>query len=343
MEVSVTVHSSQFPQQLEAELLESLRKRVLNHKFLYEGRRQARMWEATHQQHSPARNDAECQTLFMETFDSVAKLVKSPAVHIIGLGCGSGTKDIQLLNKIRNLGKMLVYTACDTSVPLVLIARQKALEILDGRQVHDLVADLLTAEDLERILITQTTGNSTRVLNFLGMIPNFEPGAILRRLSTFLRPEDILVFSANLSPGEDYRAGVEQVLPQYDNPETRAWLLGALGEVGIEPEDGELEFGIEEDSEGNGLLRIVATFVFANERTIPMSGEEFRFLPKDRFRVFYSYRHTAKTARDWLNRENIVVIEEKVTSSGEEVIYVCRKILPEGGAGEPRAIPSAKK
>jgi L-histidine Nalpha-methyltransferase len=343
MEVSVTVHSSQFPQQLETELLESLRKRTLNHKFLYEGRRQARKWEDTHQKYSPSRNNAECQDLFEAVFDSVAALVNSPAAHIIGLGCGSGTKDISLLNKIRNRGKMLVYTACDTSVPLVLTARQKALEVLDGRHVHDLVADLLTAEDLERILITQTTGNSTRVLNFLGMIPNFEPGAILRRLSTFLRPNDILVFSANLAPGDDYRAGVEQVLPQYDNPETRDWLSGALSEAGIEPEDGQLEFGIEEDSDGNGLLRIVATFVFANERTIRMSGEEFRYLSGDRFQVFYSYRHTAKTARDWLNRENIIVVEEKVAANGEEAIFICRKILPEGGAGEPRAIPSVKK
>ena len=342
MEVSVTVHSSQFPEQLEAELLESLRTRKLNHKFLYEGRRQARKWQVIHQKYSPSRSDDDTQKLFESVFDSVATQVKSPAAHVIGLGCGTGTKDVQLLNKIRNRGIMLVYTACDTSVPLVLTARQKALEILDTRHVHDIVADLLTAEDLERVLITQTTGNSTRVITFIGMIPNFEPGEILDRVSTFLRPDDVLVFSANLAPGDDYCAGVEKVLPQYDNPETRDWLLGGISEIGLERQDGELEFTIEDDEDSQDLLRIAADFVFSIDRTIEKSGEKFVFRAGDKLRVFYSYHHTPKTARDWLNRANIIVTDEQLTENQEEAIFICRKLAPEG-SDTPLAIPSARK
>ena len=321
MIVPVNVHSSQFPETLREELLESFRTRKINHKFHYESRGQAQRWLAVHAAHSPSRNDAETQAAYEEIFAATAKFVETPAVHIIGLGCGGGTKDMMLLERARKLGKMLVYSACDSSLPLVLTAQQKALEVLDERHVHDLVADFLKADDLQRIFITQTTGNSTRIINFLGMIPNFEPGDILPRLSSLIRPNDLMVFSANLAPGEDYRAGVEKVLPQYDNPETQAWLMTVLTDHGIENEDGRLNFAIE----GDELLRITATFTFDQARTIKIDGEEFEFQTGDSIRLFFSYRHTPTTVREWLQKESIEIIDERLSHSGEEGIFICRK------------------
>jgi L-histidine Nalpha-methyltransferase len=321
MIVPVSVHSSQYPDRLREELLESFRTRKINHKFHYETRGQAQRWLAVHDRYSPSRNDPASQSAYDAIFATTAKFVETPAVHIIGLGCGGGTKDMQLLEHVRKRGKMLVYSACDSSLPLVLTAQQKALEILDMRHVHDLVADFLKADDLQRIFITQTTGNSTRIINFLGMIPNFEPDEILPRLSSLLRPNDVMVFSANLAPGEDYRAGVEMVAPQYDNPETRAWLMTVLTDHGIAPTDGELEFGIE----GSDLLRITANFVFRKARKISIDGEEFDFSVGDSIRVFYSYRHTPTTVREWLAKESIEIIEESLTHEGEEGIFICRK------------------
>ncbi len=232
---------------------------------------------------------------------------------------------MMLLERIRKLGKMLVYSACDSSLPLVLTARQKAMKLLDARHVHDLVADLMTAEDLQRIFITQTTGNSTRVINFLGMIPNFEPDAVLKRLSSLLRPKDMLVISANLSPGEDYRAGVEKVLSQYDNLETREWLMTFLTDLDVESSDGQLEFVVEEDEAGLGLLRVVAWFEFQKERVICVEEEKFVFRSGERIRLFFSYRHTAQTVREWLGQESIEVLVAKIAHFGEEGIFVCRK------------------
>ncbi len=325
MIVPINFHSSQFPETLHAELLESLRTRRVNHKFHYESRRQARRWLAIHQKYSPSRNDPTCRAIYEDAFAATAKHIQTPAAHVIGLGCGGGSKDLMLLERIRKLGKMLVYSACDSSLPLVLTARQKAMKLLDVRHVHDLVADLMTAEDLQRIFITQTTGNSTRVVNFLGMIPNFEPDAILKRLSSLLRPKDMLVFSANLASGEDYRAGVEKILPQYDNPKTREWLTTFLTDIGVEASDGRLEFKVEEDESGHGLFRVVAWFEFENERVIEVEDEKFSFNPGERLRLFFSYRHTPKTVREWLEGEAIEVLEEKIAHGDEEGVFVCRK------------------
>lgn len=324
MIVPVNVHSSQFPDQLRRELLESFRNRKINHKFHYESRGQAQRWLRVHDKYSPSRTDEETQKEFADVFAAAAKFVERPAVHIIGLGCGGGTKDMMLVEHLRRLGKMLVYSACDSSLPLVLTARQKALAVLDERHVHDLVADFVAADDLKRTFITQTTGNSTRIINFLGMIPNFEPGEILARISALLRPNDLLIFSANLAPGDDYRAGVEKVLPQYDNEETRNWLMSVLIDHGIESGDGELKFDVEEVADNN-LIRIVARFHFTTEKTIEIDGEEFLFASGDAIRVFFSYRHTVETVRTWLDKESIEVVDERITAAGEEGIFICRK------------------
>ena len=79
------------------------------------------------------------------------------------------------------------------------------------------------------------------------MIPNFEPQVILPRLAALLRPADYLLFSANLAPGADYAAGVQRILPLYDNALTRDWLMTFLLDLGVETADGELRFVIEDD------------------------------------------------------------------------------------------------
>lgn len=325
MIVPLNLHSSQFPEQLHEELLASLRTRRVNHKFHYESRQQAQKWLALHQRYSPSRNDLGCRAIYEEAFAVTAETVKSPAAHVIGLGCGGGSKDFMLLQQLRKKGRMLVYSACDVSHALVLAARHQALTMLDGRHVHDLVADLMTADDLQRIFSTQTAGNSTRIINFLGMVPNFEPAECLARLSSLLRPNDMLILSANLAPGDAYRAGVEQVLPQYDNAPTRDWLMTFLTDLGVESRDGKLSFALETDEAGLNLLRVVAWFEFAKERVIQLGDERFAFKPGERLRVFFSYRHTPKMVRDWLGGANIEVLAERVAHFGEEGVFVCRK------------------
>jgi len=324
MIIPVNVHSSQFPETVQRELVESLREREINHKFHYESRRQAQKWLELHRRYSPSRNDLETRAQYEEAFAKAAALVATPAAHVIGLGCGGGLKDFMLLQQIRKRGKMLVYSACDASLPLVLTARQRALTMLDERHVHDLVADFVTADDLQRIFITQTTGNSTRVINFLGMIPNFEPDRILPRIASLIRAQDLLIFSANLAPGDDYRAGVEKVLDQYDNPETRDWLMSLLLDLGFQAKDGQLNFAIEENA-ANNLLRVVARFELKRDRTIRLDEEKFTFREGDSLRVFYSYRHTPETIREWLGKEDIDVVEQMLSCEGQEGLFICRR------------------
>ena len=231
--VSVTIHPSQFPDNVQRDLLASLRTRRVNHKFHYDSVKQTQKWLALHAAHSPARQDKNCLSTYDQAFVAAVKEIKSKSVHVIGLGCGGGQKDVQLLKLLKSCGREASYTPSDVSVAMVLVARQAALGVLPEKKCLPFVCDLATAENLQKHLINRHRS----LVTFFGMIPNFEPGQILPKLTRLLRPNDFLLFSANLSPGDNYDAGMKKILPQYDYPLTGDRLTSFLIDLGVERRD----------------------------------------------------------------------------------------------------------
>jgi uncharacterized SAM-dependent methyltransferase len=320
----VAIHHSQFPEQVRRDLLESLRSRRVNHKFHYDSVKQTAKWLALHQAYSPSRTDADCAAVYDKAFTDAARKIEGAAVHLVGLGCGGGQKDTRLLKLLREAGKEIAYTPSDVSTAMVLEARKAALAALPDKNCHPLACDLATADDLATVLDAQISPEATRLITFFGMIPNFEPQIILPRLAGLLRPADYLLFSANLAPGPDYALGVQRILPLYDNELTRDWLLTFLFDLGVEMADGKLKFIVEEDAE-SGLRRVAAYFHFSQMRRITVEGEDFEFRPAESIRLFFSYRHTPEKVRKLLGKFGIKVLEQWVTQSEEEGVFLCRR------------------
>lgn len=321
----ITIHPSQFPEAVRRDLLESLRSRQINPKFHYDSVKQTHKWLALHQAYSPSRNDPDCQRIYDAAFAAAAAQHPALKAHLIGLGCGGGQKDSRLLRHLAALGRDLLYTPCDVSVPMVLVARQAALAIVPEENCMPLVCDLATAEDLPEFFQTRRPAEVPRLITFFGMLPNFEPDAILPKLAALLRPHDRLLLSANLAPGPDYAAGVERVLPQYDNELTHDWLMTLLLDLGFERDDGRLGFVIQEYPPGAGLRRIAALFRFERARSIVVEGERFDFAPGETLRVFFSYRYTPERVRRLLSRHGLELLEQWITDSEEEGVFLCRK------------------
>ncbi|HUE36628.1 MAG TPA: L-histidine N(alpha)-methyltransferase, partial [Candidatus Acidoferrum sp.] len=242
---NVTVHSSQFPETVRRDLLNSLRARKIAHKFHYDSVKQTQKWLALHQQYSPSRHDDGCRAIYEQSFKVAAAQIKSRQVHLIGLGCGGGQKDARLLKLLKAHVRQIFYTPSDVAVAMVLTARRTALAVCPEKDCFPLVCDLETANDVPAVFTAPAARRAARIITFFGMIPNFEPALILPKLASLVRPKDILLFSANLAPGENYDAGVKKILPQYDNAPTRDWLMTFLFDLGIEKNDGELSFEIE--------------------------------------------------------------------------------------------------
>ncbi len=324
--VRVSVHPSQFPAAVHAELRASFADRRMNHKFHYDTPRRARRWLAVHEAHSPARTDPDCVATYGRAFAGAVAAMGGADVQLIGLGCGGGQKDGQLLGELGRQPRRLNYVPLDVSTALVLIARDVACALIPAESIQPCVADLGVADDLSSALHGLRRGNGPRLFSFFGMIPNFEPGAILPRLAALLGADDWLLFSANLAPGVDYAAGVARMLPQYDNPETRRWLWTVLEDHGAGVGDEALHFAVEADPVDPGLLRLAAHWEVTKATTLVLEQEAFQFEAGDRFRLFFSYRHTPATVRRLLGEHGMCVVDAWSTGSGEEGVFLCRRV-----------------
>jgi L-histidine N-alpha-methyltransferase len=316
---NVTIHASQFPENVRRDLLVSLRTRRINHKFHYDSHKQTQKWLALHEAHSPARTDTDCLDTYDVAFVETAKKISARETHVIGLGCGGGQKDTRLLELLKKSGKQIFYTPSDVSVAMTLVARKTALQIVPEKNCFPFVCDLATADDLPKLL----TAHDPSIVTFFGMIPNFEPDKILPKLAALLRKKDFLLFSANLAPGSDYAAGVKKILPQYDNALTHDWLLTLLLDLGIERGDGKLRFSIEDGA--MKLKRIMAQFQFSRAREITVHGERFKFRRGESLQVFFSYRYTPERVEKVLTRHGLKVQMQWLASSGEEGVFLCRR------------------
>ena len=320
--VQVAIHASQFPDNVRRDLLESLRTRRVNHKFLYDSVKQTQQWLALHQACSPSRTDGECATTYDHGFTAASARITSRHVHLIGLGCGGGQKDTRLLKLLQTSGREVFYTPSDVSTAMVLVARQTALAVVSGEKCFPLVCDLAAADDLPTAIAALPVVNAARLVTFFGMIPNFEPQVILPRLAGLIRRADYLLFSANLAPGSNYAAGVQRILPQYDNALTRDWLLTFLLDIGVEANDGELRFVVEDDPAGSGLKRVAAYFRFARPREIKVAAQRFTFPAGELIRLFFSWRHTPALVRTLLRQHGLNVLDQWITPNGEEGVFL---------------------
>jgi L-histidine N-alpha-methyltransferase len=308
---TVLIDPSQFPEAVQRDLVTSLRSREVNPKFHYVSYRQAEKWLAVHEEYSPARKDPECKAIYDKAFAAAAKL---PVGDVIGLGCGGGQKDARLLSKLAR--RKVNYTPVDVSLPLVLTARERALEVLSEERLRPgLLCDLATAAELR-------FDASPKVLTFFGMLPNFEPNVIIPKIASLLGRGDFLLCSANLAPGADYAKGVQKVLPQYDNALTADWLLTFLMDLGVKEQAGSIEWNSEPAS---GLMRITAHFRFDEAAAIIYANNHFQFTAGDRIRLFFSYRYTPYLLEKSLGSQGLTAANQWITRSGEEVVFLCQK------------------
>src|SRR2546423_8614620 len=126
---------------------------------------------------------------------------------------------------------------------------------------------------------------------------------------------------------------MEKILPLYDNPLTREWLITFLLDLGIERTDGKIIVRIENGS--TALKRIVADFEFSSGRHIEVEQQQFKFEPGDKMRLFFSYRYTAELVLSVLANHSLEVLDGWISKSEEEGVFLCRTKMPPSSSGPP--------
>jgi len=303
--LAIDFHSSVQDVSVEREAVESLRANRVDPKFLYITPRQAELWRQVFLKHSPIQANPEFARIYRDAFAQITAQIQSRKVRIVGLGCGTGLKELDLYSHLKARGCEAFFSAIDVSYDLVVESVQK-LAAAGAHHERSLVCDF-TETDFISDWLNHADENLPRVVTFFGLVPNLAPSTVIRLFRAVLRPGDILLASAHLAPvgeGLDLPAAMQRVLPQYDNGETLAWLTAALDELGVKDQCESPVMGIGEEEE---IPAIVATARWK-------SG-------KAPLHLFHSLRYTPSLFEEKLGNAGFQLRRLAMTSCREEAIW----------------------
>jgi SAM-dependent methyltransferase len=313
-------------QVLQLNAIEALQSNWIDPKFLYVTPRQAELWRQVFLKHSPIHANPEFARIYRNAFARIAAQLKGQKMSLVGLGCGTGLKELEFFTSLQAQGCEVIFSAIDVSHDLVLESVEKLSNAGAGHQ-RSLVCDLTQTTFLED-WFNDMENRLPRVLTLFGLVPNFSPLAVTRLLHSVLRPGDILLASAHLAPvrtenPEEIPAAMNSILPQYDNPETMTWLNAALQVWNLDTlvEPPEMKVG---ELEG-----IPAFLAFAQWRSVaPFERWGHRFSPKieDPLRLFFSLRYTPMLFETVLRGSGFIVELLSITSCRQEAIWYIRRV-----------------
>lgn len=322
MPVTLTFHDSQYPSQVAEQLRQGLRTKRLSSKFLYESPAQAQRWLTYHNAFSPSRTEPELLKLYQQSFQAALRTLSCEALHYVSLGCGGGAKDSLFLQEAKPLYPTLCFTPIDISAALVIETMLRLPQAIRELPSFPLVIDLETEPDLAPLLERHETPTMKRLLACFGLIPNFDYRMFLPYIRSLMRPKDMLLLSANLSP-TPYPDAVSHIFPQYDNPLARAWFMGLLQSLGFSAADLELQIDAHSLALDGHAWQIRAAARLLRHVQLILYDESFTFQSEERLRLFFSNRFTPQAMPSILAHAGFTVLDTFLFASHEEGIYLC--------------------
>ena len=246
---------------------------------------------------SPFLHRAELQRLHCLPSTRIRKHFGRQSYSLLALGCADGTKESLLLKKLPKPTSLL---ALDTNLSL---ARRAALR-LPAFHKSARRGDLTSSLSLQ-FLFSQLSSHPTLITLF-GVLPNLNPLPLLRSIRRLMKKDDLLLFSANLAPGQSSHTGALRILPQYDNRPTRNWLEAAILRYRPKLPKGHLGFGVFPDPKQKTLARIEARWIS----------------PRKIYTVFSSRRPTSSQVEAWIRSAHMRKLERYLDSLGEEGLWL---------------------
>ena len=326
--LTIDSHSSVGEGALEREAIDSLRANRIDPKLLYVTPRQAELWRQVSLKHSPIHGNPDFARIYRDAFAQVVGQLPGTKVLLVGLGCGTGRKELDLYSHLEAFGREAVFSAIDVSRDLVVESVQKLVDAGAGHGrslVCDLAETEFLADWLNRAAVQE---NLPRLITFFGLVPNLAPSLITRLFRAILRPGDVILVSAHLAPvddGIDLAEAMQSVLPQYDNPETLAWLSPALENWNLRDllDAPEMKIG-----EIEGVPAFVATARWKSSAPFERWGHHFSPKVDEPLRLFHSLRYTPQLFENLLSNDGLNLELLAITSCRQEAIWAIRLPTP---------------
>jgi hypothetical protein len=322
--LTIDFHPSVGEEALERTAIESLQANRIDPKLLYVTPRQAELWRRVFLRHSPIRANPEFARIYRDAFARVVDRLQPGKVLLAGLGCGTGLKELDLYSQLESNPHEALFSAIDVSRDLVAESAQKLVAAGAGHDrslVCDLAESAFLADWLDRM-----AGDLPRLITFFGLVPNLAPSAVTRLFRSILRPgRDILLASAHLAPASDgieLPSAMRSVLPQYNNPETLAWLTAALEHLGLKDRVDAPEMSI---GEIEGVPAFVARARWKSSEPFEKWGHHFSPKREEPLRLFHSLRHTPPLFENRLRQAGFNLERLALTSCRQEAIWAIRR------------------
>lgn len=313
-------HDSQYPQAVHSGLVAALRAGRVPGRFLYDSPGQAARWLAYHAAWSPSRTLDELSGLYQTAFEAVWAQQAQPELTLVGVGCGGGRKDATFLGCGPHQAG-LRYVPADTSAALVLEASAGAERARPDTTLLPIVVDLQA--EPSRADFLQGDLRRPAVWSCLGLLPNLDADWLLPYVARLMAPQDHLLVSANLSPGPHHDAR-DLIVPQYDNPEARAWYQGALDELGLGANDATLCMSDRALGPNGESWRIECHAVIERACAVKVFAESVPLHAGARLEVFHSDRYVPEVLPNLLAQHGLHCTQHWVTTDRQEGIYLCR-------------------
>ena len=265
--------------------------------------------------------------LFREAFAWTAARMGGAPLALVGLGCGDGRKDRDLLKILARAEGLLPrsgleYFPLDSSPPLVREAAARVKKALPAVRLRALVADLSSEPALRGWLPPRVSG--PRLFTCFGVVPNLDSRTFPRYLGRLPARGDGLLLSANLSP-EGLEADRALILPQYDNPPAHRWYEGALEALGVPAGAAVLAVGAERLVRDGSAWRVMVNAVFRERVSLNALGKVLVLPRGAKLEVFFSNRYTAPAFRKVLAGAGLTCEREWIHPSGEEGVFFCTR------------------
>lgn len=322
--LAIEIHPSEFPARTRAAALAGLRAGAIPARWLYQSDAQAQRWLEYHRAYSPSRTDGEVRGLYREAFRAAVTHLGAGPLAAISLGCGGGQKDGDLFDAVPPQALSLcAYAPLDTSPALVLEATLHVGQRHPAVRAHPLVLDLEARPDVHEWLELRAGASLPRLYCAFGLLPNQDPVGLLAYLLSLLRHRDVLLLSANQSPG-GLAADGARILAQYDNVPARAWYMGTLDGLGITAADVELRVEAVPALPDGGWWRIDVRILPRRNLEIRLHEETVLWRAGDPIALFHSHRFTSAGLRARLDAAGLRIAGQWQGAGGEEGIYLLR-------------------
>jgi uncharacterized SAM-dependent methyltransferase len=243
----------------------------------------------------------------------------------VSLGCGGGNKDALFLQRAVARCPALIFTPMDTSMALVVETLLRIQRTLPELTTAPLVVDLEEEPELTPWLSHYETPAHQRLLACFGMLPNFVHSTFLPYVRSLMRPGDVLLLSANLSPGV-YADAVTRILPQYDNPSAHAWYTGLLDSLGLTASQIQLAVYPQLIRPDGHIWQIRAEAVVRHSLQFTLYDETFTLAAGESLEVFFSTRFTPQVMPEVLAQAGLTPLQTFLFASQEEAIYLCARV-----------------